>query len=158
MYRPSLLAGALLLISMAALAQQAPDISGRWKLDRDLTTEDLRWNRTTGLFIRQSDEQVRITYLDGERPIGTDVFTTDWEERPRYVTRIERAYARAKWDNNGLVIHTRSFLDIFGYQSYNMDDRWELSPDRQTLTDRSSDGKVMVFYRVKSVGSATAPH
>jgi hypothetical protein len=148
MYRPSLAVLLwLLFATVVAGAQSAPYLGGRWILDRDLTTADLRWNKTTAVEVSQSDEDIRFDYFDHNRHFASDTFTTDWQERPRYVTRIERAYARARWQKDGLVIHTRSFLDLEGYRSYSMDDRWELSPDGKTLIERSSDGKVMVFYK-----------
>ena len=60
-----------------------------------------------------------------------------------------RAYARARWKENKLVVTTRSFLDIYGYQSYSSEDRWELSADGKTLSNKSSDGKVTVFYQIE---------
>lgn len=148
---------AVLLFSLAFAtavlnAQSAPYLGGRWRLDRDLTTEDLTWNKTEVIEIRQSDDDVRFDYFDRNGHLfARDTFTTDWYERPRYVTRIERAYARARWDNGSLEILTRSFLDLEGYRSYSMSDRWELSPDGQELFDKSSDGKVMVFTKLPPV-------
>ncbi len=139
----------LCLASVAAGAQSVPYLGGDWKLDRDATTEDMRWNRTTNLHISQSEDDIRFDYYDGRHLLGSDVFVADGHERPRYVTRIERAYARARWNKSGLEILTRSFLDLEGYRSYSMSDRWEISADGQQLVDKSSDGKVMVFTRMR---------
>jgi hypothetical protein len=123
-------------------------MSGTWRLDRDLTTEDMTWNRTTHLVVSQSEQRVRFEYFDQDRPLGSDVFVTDGRERPRYTTRVERAYARTRWAGDELVVRTRSFLDLEGYQSFVETDRWQLSPDGRNLTEKSSDGKLMVFYRI----------
>ncbi len=127
-----------------------PDISGTWRLDRDRTTADLRWNKTDRIVVRQSEEDIRIQYFRDRQLLGTEMFITDWVERPRYKTRIERAYARVRWEEDELLIRTRSFLDAEGYQSYTMEDRWELSEGGETLTDKGSDGKLTVFYRISA--------
>lgn len=138
-----------LLFTVAAAAQSGtPAFSGTWRLDRDLTTADLRWNKITVLTVTQSGEEVRFQYFDPDRLLGSETFVIDGEERPRYSTRLARAYARARWDKNKLVVTTRVFLDVYGYQSYSEADSWELSEDGTTLTDKSSDGKVMVYYKL----------
>jgi hypothetical protein len=151
---------AFVLSALCATAQQsavtgseqtsscASSMSGKWHLDRDLTTADLRWNKLTDLVVEQSDGRVRLDYFDHDRPMGSETFITDNRERPRYTTRIERAYARARWAGHDLVVRTRSFLDLEGYQSFNEIDRWQLSDDGHTLKNLSSDGKALVFYRV----------
>ncbi len=139
----------ILLLAAAGAAQSGlPDFSGTWRLDRDLTTADLRRNKTSILVVYQSLDEVRFDYFDNQRPLGSETFVPDGQERFRYKTRLERAYARTRWEKNGLVITTRSFLDANGYQSYNMADRWELSSDGKTLTNKSSDGKAMVYYKL----------
>jgi hypothetical protein len=82
---------------------------------------------------------------------------TDGEERPSYSTRLARAYARARWDKNELVVTTRVFLDVYGYQSYSEADRWDVSDDGKTLTDKSSDGKVMVYYKLEVEPGSSPP-
>jgi hypothetical protein len=135
------------LVLLAASVHAETDLSGTWRLDRDLTTANVTWVRTTVLVIRQRGEEVRFEHLDGARRIGAEVFITDGEERPRFSSRIERAFARARWQKNELVIETRSFLDIYGYQSYNDTERWQLRSDGKTLVRQDRDGKVLVFYR-----------
>jgi len=136
---------------VAALHTSDPYMSGTWRLDRDLTTADLRSNKTNRIVVRQLADNIRIQYFHDDQFLGAEAFIADWIERPRYQTRIERAYARVRWEKDGLLIRTRSFLDAQGYQSYTMEDRWELSDHGETLTDRGSDGKLMVYYRVSSV-------
>ncbi|HEV8523140.1 MAG TPA: hypothetical protein VGQ71_01465, partial [Terriglobales bacterium] len=59
-----------LLLTVAAAAQaQMPDFSGTWRLDRDLTTADLRWNKITILTVSQSDGEVRFHYFDRDRSL-----------------------------------------------------------------------------------------
>src|SRR5512133_2394151 len=98
-----------------------PDISGTWHLDRDLTTADMRWNKTNRMVVRESADSIVMQYFHDDQSLGEDTFVPDWFERPRYKTRIERAYARVRWEKHGLLIRTRSFLDVLGYQSYTME-------------------------------------
>jgi hypothetical protein len=133
---------------IAAAAAQTRDFSGTWKLDRDLTTADLRWDKTDTLVLSQSDRAARFEFFDRDGHLfGTDTFTTDDVERPRYKTRIERAYSRARWQRGKLVIVSRVNLDLQGYQSYNAYESWELSGDGKTLVNRLSDGKAIVYEK-----------
>lgn len=137
-----------LLVLVSLTQAQAPSISGTWKLDRDLTTADMRWDKTSTLVLSQSDDELRFEYFDPDgRLFGTDTFTTDDLEHPRYKTRIERAWSRARWKQGKLVITSRVNLDLQGYQSYNAYESWELSPDGKTLINRLSDGKTLVFEK-----------
>ncbi|MFB3915870.1 MAG: hypothetical protein ACE14M_04030 [Terriglobales bacterium] len=156
----------ILLVAMFVLAQMVlplgqafagadpamvvvPNLSGIWKLDRDLTNADLRRFKTSTLVVTQTYDEVRFDRYDGKNLYASDTFLTDGKERPRYTTRIERAYSRARWDkkNPQLVITTRSFLDLDGYQAYDDIDIWQVSADGETLTNKQRDGKVIVFYR-----------
>lgn len=139
---------AIFVLFAAAAVAQAPDFSGTWKLDRDLTTADMRWDKTDSIIVGQSQDDVRFEYFDRDRrPIGTNVFTADNIERPWYKTRMERAWARAHWQQARLVVESRVNLDFQGYQYYNGLETWELSPDGKTLINRLRDGKAEVFQK-----------
>ncbi|MFB3814947.1 MAG: hypothetical protein ACE14L_12640 [Terriglobales bacterium] len=140
---------ALIAGAQTGAPSSIPNLSGTWRLDRDLTTADLSRVRTDILLVRQSFEEIRFDYYDRDRQrLGVETFITDGDERPRYKTRIERAYARARWKDDRLIVRTRSFLDHEGYQSYSLDEIWQRSPDGTLLTNKSSDGKEMVYRRV----------
>jgi hypothetical protein len=136
----------VMLVAAAAAAQS--DFSGTWKLDRDLTTADMRWDKTDTVVVSQSGEELRFEYSDRDgRPIGTNTFTTDNVERPWYKNRMERAWARVHWQQARLVVESHVNLDFQGYQYYNGLETWELSPDGKTLINRLRDGKVIVYQR-----------
>lgn len=138
----------IFVLFAAAAVAQVSNLSGTWKLDRDLTTADMRWDKTDTLALSQSGEELRFEYFDRDGHLfGTDTFTTDDVERPRYKTRIERAYSKAHWQRGKLVIVSRVNLDLQGYQSYNGFESWELSPDGKTLINRLSDGKALVYEK-----------
>jgi len=136
---------ALLLVSTArAVSKSPPNLSGIWKLDRDLTTA--RYVTDDTLVVRQSKTRVKFIYHTGDKITGTDVFVTDGVEQNRYTTRIERAYYRARWKADELVVVTLHVLDALGYQSYRETDSWVLAKDGKTLIEKLSDGKVAVYY------------
>ena len=167
MSRVAAVLSCVLVVTLLAAANQSPsepspnavpNLAGTWKLDRDLTTADLTRVKTDVVVIKQSSENVRFEYYDRDRRrFGVETFITDGYERKRYVTRIERAYARAKWKDNLLVIRTRSTLDLEGYQSYELLDTWERSADGKTLTNHSSDGKATVYYLIDSHQDPPSP-
>ncbi len=141
----ALIAIVLLVWSAAAATKGAPDLSGVWRLDRDLTTA--HYVKDDILVVRQSRQKVKFVYRTRDDQVtGTDVFVTDGKESSRYTTRIERAYYRARWSGSTLLIVTRHVLDPLGYQTYNETDSWALDDDGKTLVERLSDGKVAVYH------------
>lgn len=139
---------AFVVLFAVLAAAQAPNLSGTWKLDRDLTTADMRWDKTDTVLISQSDDDVRFEYFDRDRhSLGTNSFTTDNIERLWYKTRMERAWARVHWQAAKLVVESHVNLDFQGYQYYNGLETWELSADGKTLTNRLRDGKAVVYQR-----------
>lgn len=136
----------ILLLAGAAFAvsKSRPNLSGVWKLDRDLTTAPYVKDDT--LVVRQTKQRVKFIYQTDGKVTGTDVFVTDGKEMDRYKTRIERAYYKATWKADRLVIVTQHVLDLFGYQAYRETDSWTLDDGGKTLTQHLSDGKVAVYY------------
>ncbi|MBZ5647198.1 MAG: hypothetical protein LAN37_08260 [Acidobacteriia bacterium] len=135
----------LLLVSPAlSVSKSPPNLSGVWKLDRDLTTA--RYVKDDTLVVQQTKARVKFIYHSGDRVTGTDVFVTDGKEQDRYTTRIERAYYRARWKADKLVVVTQHVLDALGYQTYKETDSWVLDKDGKTLTEKLSDGNVAVYY------------
>ncbi len=145
---------AVVVLFAAVAAAQAPNLSGTWRLDRDLTTADMRWDKTDTLIIGQSGNEIRFQYSDRDgHPLGTNSFTTDNVERRWYKTRVERAWARAHWEDSKLVITSHVNLDLQGYQYYLGYESWELSPDGKTLINRLRDGKAIVYEKVPRVNA-----
>lgn len=141
----SILVVTLLLAGPAfPVSKPRPNLSGVWKLDRDLTTAPYVKDDT--LVVRQTKQRVKFIYQTDGKTTGTDVFVTDGREADRYKTRIERAYYKATWKSDRLVIVTQHVLDLWGYQSYRETDFWTLDDGGKTLTEHLSDGKVAVYY------------
>ncbi len=139
-----LLAVLLLVPSAFPVSKSRPNLSGVWKLDRDLTTAPYVKDDT--LVVHQTKGRVKFVYQTDGKVTGTDVFITDGKEMDRYKTRIERAFYKATWKQDRLVIVTQHVLDLFGYQSYKETDSWTLDDGGKTLTEHLSDGKLAVYY------------
>ena len=149
-------AAARIVLAILALAAPAlpatksrPNLSGVWKLDRDLTTA--HYVKDDILIVRQNKQRIKFIYQTDGKVTGTDVFVTDGKEMDRYKTRIERAYYKAAWKADALVIVTQHVLDVLGYQSYKETDSWTLDGGGKTLTEHLSDGKVAVYYYKEEV-------
>ena len=130
-----------------AVVKSIPDLSGRWKLDRDRSSGASLRHAATELDITQRGDEVKFVYYSGESVIGSESFLADNIERERYTTRIERAYLKVHWQKDDLVLITRHVLDVSGYQAYSETDSWILSADRQTLTAKLSDGSLLVYTK-----------
>jgi len=130
-----------------AVTKSIPDLSGRWKLDRDASHGPSVRRAATEMDITQRGDEVKFTYYSGGAVTGAESFLADGVERDRYTTRIERAYYKVQWQKDDLVIVTRHIMDVFGYQAYSETDSWLLSEDRQTLTAKLSDGSVLVYEK-----------
>ena len=139
------------------VVKNMPDISGRWKLDRDLSRGPSLKNAASAMEITQRGDEVKFVYYSGGAITGSDLFLADGIERGRYETRIERAYARVHWQKDDLIIITKHVLDALGYQAYSETDSWLLSADRQTLTAKLSDGSVLVYEKDASEPDPVIP-
>jgi len=130
-----------------AVVKSIPDLSGRWKLDRDRSSGASLRHAATEMDITQRGDEVKFIYYSGDTVTGSESFLADNIERERYTTRIERAYLKVHWQKDDLVLITRHVLDVSGYQAYSETDSWLLSADRQTLTAKLSDGSLLVYTK-----------
>jgi hypothetical protein len=140
-----------------AVVKSVPDLSGKWKLDRERSTGPSLRRAATALDITQRGDEVKFVYYSGGAATGSESFFADGVERKRYSTRVERAYVEVHWEKDDLVIVTQHVLDAFGYQAYSETDSWLLSADRQTLTARLSDRTVLVYEREPSNAEPVMP-
>ena len=150
---------AMLLAACAgwAVVKGIPDLSGKWKLNRERSSGRSLRNAATSMEIVQRGDEVRFVYYSDGARTGSEAFLADNIERNRYETRIERAYAKVHWRKDDLIIETRHVLDPLGYQAYSEIDSWLLSEDRQTLTAKLSDGSVLVYENSGAGPEPAAP-
>ncbi|MFB3813410.1 MAG: hypothetical protein ACE14L_04800 [Terriglobales bacterium] len=132
-------------------AAAIPDFSGVWLIDPIRSHGDSIPRDTTVILIRQAGNELTFEHYatrDIERaPRAVEVFVADGRSKKRYSTRTQVAHARAKFDKGALVIDTTTTLDLYGAQSFSDRERWTLSPDGKTLTEKVSDGSVIVFHK-----------
>jgi len=139
-----------LLFALFACAE--PNITGTWKLDRDASTGSPSVQGASLLVITQSGDALTFDYYplkNGQRGdlLQSDGYTTDGLEHPGYKTRTYVTYLQAYWRKKQLVTRTRAIMDPEGYQTFTNENHWSLSEDGKTLTDKSSDGKKVVYSR-----------
>ncbi len=139
----------LILFVLFAAQTAVPNLSGRWKLDLDASSAATPVPGATQLVVYQGEDDVQFQYekADGSL-LAEDRFSTDWRSERRFATRIQIGYARARWEGKQLLIETKVVMNVEGTQSYSYDERWSLSPDGKTLTQKSSDGKKLVYDRM----------
>ncbi len=139
------------------VVKNVPDLSGRWKLDRDRSHGPSLKTAASAMEITQRGDEIKFVYYSGGAITGSDLFLADGIERGRYETRIERAYAKVHWQKDDLIITTKHVLDALGYQAYSETDNWLPSADRQTLTAKLSDGSVLVYEKEGSEPDPVIP-
>jgi hypothetical protein len=150
------LVSVLVFISTAIAVERTPaDLSGTWKLVREKSKGASLAKAATELDITQRGDEVKFDFFHNGEPSGSEAFLADNNERTRYTTRVDRAYARVHWDKDTLVIVTRHFLDALGYQTFSDTDSWALSHDQNTVINNVSDGSVLVYERDGSSESSS---
>lgn len=139
----------LLATALWAATPAPPNLSGQWRLDLDASTATAPVPGAQVLVLSQSPDDVQFQYqrIDGS-VLASEAFETNWIRRQRFKTGTQLGYARARWEHDTLVVETTVVLDTMGEQSYNYTEQWSLSPDGKTLTQKSSDGKKLVFERM----------
>jgi hypothetical protein len=140
-----MIAMALLIAVAAAVTKKPPDLSGKWRLNRELSTADPRFMKDDSMIVTQKGNEVKFAYFIDDKADGAETIVVDGIDHRRYVTRIERAYARASWGNEELVIRTKHVMDDLGYQFYDEIERWVLSANHRTLVNQLPDGKKIVW-------------
>ncbi len=140
------------ILFFAFFAQSVPNLGGTWKLDQDASTGPPAAKGASVLVITQSGDDFTFEYYasrNGKRGdlIQTSYYSTDGRERQGNKIRTYVTYVRSYWHGNTLVLQTRNILDVDGYQTFKTENRWSLSDDGKTLTDKSSDGTKAVYVR-----------
>ncbi len=137
-----------LTITCLAVEKKPPDFSGNWKLNLERSSGPSVAQAATALEITQRGDEIKFRYIFRGASRGIEAFLADDKERERYITRIERAHARAEWRKDELLITTRHFMDAQGTQQYSDTELWRISEDKNTLTQRASDGTLLVYQKV----------
>ena len=112
-----------------------PDFSGRWRMLKDKS--DFGGFSMPSIVVRIVDDHpptlnVHTIQTTGERTSTVDAtYFTDGSITKNVINGRD-AESKGFWDGEVFVVHT-SMKNAKGYQE-NIEDRWQLSKDRQTLT------------------------
>jgi hypothetical protein len=115
-----------------------PDFSGRWRMDKDRST--FGNFHMPDIVVRIIDDRpptlnVHTVQTAGEKTSTADVMYYTDGSTAKNVINGREAESRGYWDGDVLVIRT-SMKTAKGEQE-EIEDRWELSPDKETLTTTS---------------------
>jgi hypothetical protein len=147
----TMLIGLLTACGWAAKAtSMPPNFSGTWNIDI-FKSVNLPFSH---IIVSQDETSIHFDYFQGKKKMAAETFILDGRERPRWENNITRGYARAKFEKGQLVITTRVVTDQQGDQSYMEVDKWVMSPDGSTLTNKPADGKTVIYVRKKEPAEA----
>ncbi len=136
--------------AMAAAKDMPVNFSGTWKLNMKKSKGAPDWRPDTVLVVLQSPYQVHFAYFlnaDVEKPFQNYDYVTNGKERQLYAVATEIAYGSAHWNNkNILEVRTHHVVRAeVADTDWTETDVWTLSADGKTLTNKSSDGKILVY-------------
>jgi len=148
-------AAALLLAAaaagtMAASKDRQVDFSGTWKLNMQKSKGAPDWRPDTVLVVLQSPYQIHFVYFltsAAPTPFETHDYVTNGKESKLYTTGAETAYASVRWSSK-YVLQVRMHHQVrseIADTDWTETDTWTLSDDGKTLTQKLSDGKMLVY-------------
>ncbi len=130
----------LLFFCLPALAmcQAKPDFSGRWRMVK--AKSEFHGFKTPDIIVRTVDHRDPTLNLHTVQTTGSQTSISDISyftdgATANNVINGRNAQSRAYWDGAALVVHT-DMKNSKG-EAEQIDDRWELSEDGQTLTTKS---------------------
>jgi len=138
--------------AMAASKDRQVDFSGTWKLNMQKSKGAPDWRPDTVLVVLQSPYQVHFVYfLNGAAPtpFETHDYVTNGKESKLYGNGNEEAYASVRWTSK-YVLQVRMHHVVrseIADTDWTEIDTWTLSDDGKTLTNKISDGKVLVYEK-----------
>ncbi len=136
--------------AMAASKEQQIDFSGTWKLNMTKSKGAPDWRPDTVLVVLQSPYQIHFIYFlnaDAPSPFETHDYVTNGKETKSYATGNEIAYSSARWTSKNVLqvrLHHLVRAEIAD-TDWTETDTWTLSDDGKTLTQKLSDGKMVVY-------------
>jgi len=128
-------------------AVSIPDLSGNWRLDPVHSTARPVYLQANQIIIKLFGRQYQFEFRGGHKLLARDIYAVDGRERPSYNTRLAKGFVSAKVEKEQLLVTTRAALDPEGNQTFIETERWSLSPDKKTLTNKMSDGKLRIYQK-----------
>jgi hypothetical protein len=136
--------------AMAATKDRQVDFSGTWKLNLQKSKGAPDWRPDTVLVVLQSPYQIHFAYFlnaDATQPFENQDYVTNGKEARAYATANEVAYASARWTGKNVLqvrLHHVIHAEVAD-TDWSETDTWTLSDDGRTLTNKTSDGKIIVY-------------
>jgi hypothetical protein len=149
-------AAATVLLALAAAGALAAakdgriDFSGTWKLNLQKSKGAPDWRPDTVLVILQSPYQIHFAYFlnaDATQPFENHDYSTNGKEAKIYATANETAYVSARQTSKKVLqvrTHHVARAEVAD-TDWTETDTWTLSDDGKTLTNKLSDGKIIVY-------------
>jgi len=136
--------------AMAASKDRPINFSGTWKLNMQKSKGAPDWTPDAVLVVLQSPYQIHFAYFlnaDAPTPFKNHDYVTNGKESKSYATGNEEAYASARWTSKNVLqvrLHHVVRAEIAD-TDWTETDTWILSDDGKTLTNKLSDGKIIVY-------------
>jgi len=136
--------------AMAASKDRQVDFSGTWKLNMQKSKGAPDYRPDTVLVVLQSPYQIHFVYFltsAAPTPFETHDYVTNGKESKLYTTGAETAYASVRWSSK-YVLQVRMHHQVrseIADTDWTETDTWTLSDDGKTLTQKLSDGKMLVY-------------
>lgn len=136
--------------AMAASKDRQVDFSGTYKLNMQKSKGAPDWRPDTVLVVLQSPYQVHFIFFlnsDAVQPFENHDYVTNGKEAKLYAAPTEEVYASSKWTSKYvLLVRTHHLVrNEIADTDWTEIDTWTLSDDGKTLTNKGSDGKVLVY-------------
>jgi hypothetical protein len=143
---------AVLVAGMTGASKGSLDFSGTWKLNAKKSRGAPDWRPDTVLVVLQSPYQIHFTYFlnqDASQAFENHDYITNGKETKLYATGAESAYASVRWAGKSVLqVRTKHVVrSEIADTDWTETDTWSLSDDGKTLTNKSSDGKTIVYDR-----------
>lgn len=126
-----------LLVIGCAFAAEPPDFSGTWKINKDKSDYTIGFEEKPDLVmtIEQSGDSLKITQkIGGQREVKIN-YKTDGEPHEIPAMAGRTAVARAKWQDDKLMVNiTRSFNRGGEKITNQSEEKWGLSAGGKVLT------------------------
>ncbi len=123
----------LLRVSSAIPQDRAPDLSGVWRWNPEKSPRREHPPESLRVKIEQNDADISITFRSksrGQEEVDTSRLRIGSSDNKNEIHGAPML-SSAAWEGAALVVHS---VAKFGKDELRMDDRWTLSPDKQTLT------------------------
>ena len=144
----------LLVLAVGGVTAAAKDkpvnFSGTWKLNTKKSRGAPDWTPDAVLVVLQSPYQIHFAYFlnaDTAKPFENRDYVTNGKEAKLYATGNEIAYGSARWSSKSVLevrMHHVVRAEIAD-TDWTETDTWALSDDGKTLTNKTSDGKIIVY-------------